>query len=59
MASTDIQKGTELIEDVTNFDVGPTAKHDDHNLDTIEDSTPGAFIWLVASAAAIGEHLTL
>ncbi|EOD48267.1 putative myo-inositol transporter protein [Neofusicoccum parvum UCRNP2] len=54
MASTDIQKGTELIEDVTNFDVGPTAKHDDHNLDTIEDSTPGAFIWLVASAAAIG-----
>lgn len=51
MASTDI-KGPELIEDVSNVD--PPSKQDDLNLDTIEDGTPGAFVWLVASAAAIG-----
>ncbi|EKG21603.1 Sugar/inositol transporter [Macrophomina phaseolina MS6] len=51
MASTDI-KGTQLIEDVATID--PPTKQDDQNLDDIEDSTPGAFVWLCASAAAIG-----
>ncbi|KAF9629096.1 Sugar/inositol transporter [Lasiodiplodia theobromae] len=51
MASIDISKGTEHLEEVV------VEKNDNRNLDTIEDGTPGAFVWLCAAAAAIGGML--